>query len=361
MEKRGEVSSQQIIMIVLAIAGFIVVVMFLSLFFDQGNMTNRELCKLSIIERATLPLGTQIVPLQCTTEKICISTSGKTDACEQFAGEENIRGVKINLDKPEKAKEIIERETANTIFDCWAMTGEGKLGIFGKEALSELFSKWLGVGEEITKPKCIICSRLAIAEDVKGNETLKNVNVNQYMAKNKVPGSSLTYLQTFTDASVRTLPIVPKTNYSEELTKANEALGVANEMGVDQLAIIFTQMLWKDKNAIDQAYLTGGIVAGASVFIGGVLIATGVGAVVGLPLIAKGVAVGAAVGGVVGFTAGVSTGHTQYQNQIMTAGHCGELKNSFEKGEKGCSFVKTISWDVNVVNNLCGGGIEGNL
>jgi hypothetical protein len=45
----------------------------------------------------------------------------------------------------------------------------------------------------------------------------------------------------------------------------------------------------------------------------------------------------------------------------MTAGHCGELKNSFEKGEKGCSFVKTISWDANVVNNLCGGGIEGNL
>ncbi|HIG52177.1 TPA: hypothetical protein EYQ19_02050 [Candidatus Pacearchaeota archaeon] len=359
MEKRGEVSSQQIIMIVLAIAGFIVVVMFLSLFFDQGNMTNRELCKLSIIERATLPLGTQIVPLQCTTEKICISTSGKTDACEQFAGEENIRGVKINLDKPEKAKEIIERETANTIFDCWAMTGEGKLGIFGKESIPELFSGWLGF-EEQTEPKCIICSRLAIAEDVKGNETLKNVNVNQYMAKNKVPGSSLTYLQTFTDASVRTLPIVPKVDPSN-LTEANRKLGVASETEVDQLAIIFTQMLWEDEAAFKKAFVTGGIVAGASVFIGGVLIATGVGAVVGLPLIAKGVAVGAAVGGVVGFTAGVSTKHTQYQNQIMTAGHCGELKNSFEKGEKGCSFVKTISWDVNVVNNLCGGGIEGNL
>ena len=188
MNKRGELTSTQIVFIILAIVGFIIVaLLFSSLFLEQGALTQRELCKLSLIERATIPIiGNKIVPVQCSTEKICITSKG--NECEQFIGEENVRNVRINSNKPDEAREIIERESANAMFDCWSMTGEGKIDIF--DSTDSIV--------DLAKPKCIVCSRVAISEEVDEN-ILEEIDLNKYLAEKKVPGSSLTYLQTFTD------------------------------------------------------------------------------------------------------------------------------------------------------------------
>ena len=367
MNKIGELTSTQIVMIVIALVGFLVVALFFVGIWElHEETTGKELCKLSILERAKAPAGKAIFPLECTTEKICI-TGNKKEGCKQFAGEE-VRNVIINLNDVEKSAKKIEEEIAYAIYSCWAMTGEGKLDILGEESVVDYTTKWLGLdvfGSGVSKPSCIVCSRIAIGEDVKTNENniLGKVNVNKYLSKTKVPGSSQTYLELFTDGGVRNLPVVSETNTEaqQNLDNVNEDLGIQDSNGSDQLAIVFSQMLWKEKDEFKNAMMAGGIVTGASVIIGIALIGTGVGAVVGVAVIAKGVLIGAAAGGVVGLSAGISTKFEQSQNQILTAGHCGKIEGASNDGQMGCSFVKTIGWDVEVVNKLCPGGIEGNL
>ena len=367
MNKKGELTSSQIVMIVIALVGFFVVALFFMGIWElHEETTDKELCKLSILERAHAPAGKAIIPLQCTTEKICI-TGNKKEGCKQFAGEE-VRTVVINLNDVEKSAKKIEEEIAYAIYSCWAMTGEGKLDILGEESVGDYITKWLGLdifGSGVSEPACIICSRIAIGDDVKTDENkiLGKVNVNKYLSKTKVPGSSQTYLELFTDGGVRNLPIVPERNSDSQkkLDDFNEALGIQNSKGSDQLAIIFSQMLWDGADGFEKGMLAAGIVTGASVIIGVALIATGVGAVAGVAVIAKGVLIGAAAGGVIGLSAGISTEFEQYQNQILTAGHCGKIEGAPNDGQMGCSFVKTIGWDVEVVNKLCPGGIEGNL
>ena len=88
--KKGDLTSFQIINIVLAIAGFVVVLIFLSILFSDRGETDREVCRLSILTRATAPDILQAnVPLKCKTEKICITTKLFGGECNQFLGEEN--------------------------------------------------------------------------------------------------------------------------------------------------------------------------------------------------------------------------------------------------------------------------------
>lgn len=172
--KRGEMTSSQIITIVLAIAGFIVVLIFLAILFDDRGSGDRELCKFSVLTRATSPIDSlqASIPLKCTTEKICISESGKKDACDQFAGEENVKPVELKGSVDQKVRQI-EETSANAMFDCWSMMGEGKLDVFPginrpKNELGVVLSVVggvLSIPKEV-KPACVICSRVALADDL---------------------------------------------------------------------------------------------------------------------------------------------------------------------------------------------------
>jgi len=193
MNKRGDLSSTQLVVIILAIAGFAFGVMFLFGVFKNDSLTNRDLCKLSILSRATVPGVVQnAIPLDCFTEKICITTeksfienvkkkvrgtlsinsqaiiNQKSD-CKQFAGEENVREVKIKINKVdiESSRKIIEEEYANAMFDCWVMTGQGKLDVFrgtGSTTVSSSILEGLlpDLGHLIRtiKPQCLVCSRI---------------------------------------------------------------------------------------------------------------------------------------------------------------------------------------------------------
>lgn len=106
MNKIGELSSQQIVLIVLAILGFVIASMFVFGVFGNNDLTERDLCKLSIVSRATVPgILEQAVPLNCYTEKVCITLDkggflgigAKDNSCKQFAGEENVRNVEVKL------------------------------------------------------------------------------------------------------------------------------------------------------------------------------------------------------------------------------------------------------------------------
>jgi hypothetical protein len=325
--KRGELTSAQIVTITVIIIGFLVVAFFLTGLFTQGNLTDKELCKLSVVERATLPRALQnqgIISLQCTAEKICISESGKKDACKEFSGEKNIRGVKLTGNTENKAK-IIERESANAMFDCWSMMGGGKLDIFGGD-----------ITYVEAESACVVCSRVALAEDVK-EEVKREIKLNEYLANNQVPGSSLTYLQTFTDKSVSSYAGVDSSVEQEGLSS-------------NHFAFVFMQIR-TDKSPGDAFIdvVTGGFVFGAS----SLLTSTGRAIALKNPIILA-LAGGAATtaGGVAAFQAN--------DNQALSAGLCGEFETRSEKAKRGCSVVRPINWDASAINSFCG-RIEGNL
>jgi len=334
MNRKGELTSTQIVGIVMLIAGFIVLLLFLPTIFDifgDGGDVDRELCFQSVLARATareLPVAggsaADAVPLRCTTEKICISGSGRADACEQFAGEENIRVVEIDFDNEREILEavrVIERESANAMFFCWQMMGEGKLDIFGK-----------GSTFDNPEPKCVICSRVAIGQDVP-DSVKSRVDVAGYMEKERVPGSSLTYVEFLSDQRTKSFPDVE--NFEPGLL-------------TDQYAFIFGQIKSRETSDALQE------VAGGSILIAGAARATPiVGAVAKNPyVIASAAIVGIGAGGVAAYEA--------YQGQQIAAGYCGDFTSTAES-KKGCSIVTGIKWDASQINGFCTGGIEGEL
>ncbi|MGV8142429.1 MAG: hypothetical protein ACP5NS_02220 [Candidatus Pacearchaeota archaeon] len=367
MYKRGELTSQEIAVLVLGIGGFVLVFLFLFAIFDNQSLTERELCRLSILERATLPSGVEkAVPLQCTTEKVCITIDegifGKESDCKQFAGEENVRVVKVKLNdigQQTQAIRAVERETANAIFDCWAMTGQGKLDVFrgdgttGQLAVSSLL-KFAGTDiDQIVKtvqPKCIVCSRVALSEELIKRDTsniLSKVNVNNYMARELVPGSSLTYLQTLTDESVRSYAGADDIKNAENLTL------VKSSTGGPQMAVIFMQIKTEadpHNVGVQAAALSGTAIGG-----GGLLTGVGRKAITTFPIVSTLVALGATGG------AYLAAKDIAEDNQALSFAACSEAEKDGDKAKLGCSLVKPVVWDVSTVNQMCLGGIEGNL
>ncbi len=369
MDKRGELTSQQIAILVLAIGGFVLVFLFLFAIFDNQSLTERELCSLSVLERATLPaVAQQAIPLQCTTEKVCITLDnglfGKESDCKQFAGEENVRVVKVklgDLGQQTEAQRTIERETANAIFDCWAMTGQGKLDVFRGEGgvattitsgLLDLLGSDVGQLVKTIQPKCIVCSRVALSEElVKEDEKtniLKRVNSNAFMARELVPGSTLTYLQTMTDESVRSYAGADKIDTSEEGNKYAKP-----SVGGSQIAVIFMQI--KTEGDPTKIAEEAAIMAGTAIGGGGLLTGVGRKAITSFPIISTIVAL-AGTGG-----AYLAAKDIAEDNQAVSFAACGEAEKNGDKAKLGCSLVKPVVWDVKTVNDMCFGGIEGNL
>lgn len=352
MDKKGELTSAQIVTIVLVIAGFVIVLLFLAAFKDiGGGSSDKELCRLSVLERGTADttLGGKLIkarfPLKCTTEKICITDSKKGE-CRQFAGEEGVRNVVVNVNKPAEAIKVIEEESANAMYDCWSMMGEGKLDLFGEgiEGITN-FKK-----EEST---CVICSRLAIDEKIFEDGTVKGniidkVDVSKYLEENNVPGSTSTYLETFTDKGVKSYPSVESYVPDGEDTleeNQNKLRGAAFKKTTDQISFVFMQMAVNDPTEAFATTGKGGFILAGSLLLtpAGKLIATPYGALVTV----------ASIGATAGFSA-----LNAYESGNVAAGYCGDFVKSGKEARKGCSLVKMIDWKVSTVNDLCG-QIEG--
>ena len=446
MERRGELSSQQIVVIVLALGAFIIAALFLFGVFNNEDLTERELCRLSILERATVPsVAAQAIPLQCTTEKICITAdknfiekikdaftrpaaaigAGKKSDCKQFAGEQNVREVKVkmNSNPSHQAETVktIEREVANAMYDCWAMTGQGKLDIGTPASGDSIEAKLASVAvEEVDlsvkdiNPICIVCSRVAFSDAlIQADKDLKlgpldRLNYNDFMSRELVPRSSLTYLQTFTDESVgagygvasqsegfrkfigkeisdadlaeikdtlrkqfegkmnENIPGKDETygNYIDKLTKEKiksqlNVLERADYSRDNQLSVVFTQIKVPSIKPEDQYWRTfkSGAIVGA------------LGAVSGPGKIASYFIPGPGwfkavvkIGTIAGASFGLASkaGDITKKNQALSAVVCGTFQSK-DANQQGCSLVKMVNWNFNSINNLCAGGIEGNL
>jgi hypothetical protein len=187
--KKGDMTIGTLITIIVLLIGFAIVLYFIyQILFNQ--QVDREACHQSIIFRATLPAFggiSEAVNLKCKTEKICITSGLIGGSCPDFSGSSGITKVRVsNI-------EDIERTIAQSIADCWSMTGEGKV---------DLFSQWIATnyGFGSVYPSCIICTRIAF-DSVSLNKTgltpqkLQTMNVNQYMLTHAMPNKQISYYE----------------------------------------------------------------------------------------------------------------------------------------------------------------------
>lgn len=137
--KKGELTTQQIIGLIILITSFLVILFF---FFrlNLGGETQNEICHNSVVLKAKSVTG--FGNLDCKTNYLCISGGGE---CE---GINPTQTIKIDLSK-DNAKNETMKSIADEIANCWWMFGEGKINyVTGfKEKANPL-----------SKTSCAVCS-----------------------------------------------------------------------------------------------------------------------------------------------------------------------------------------------------------
>ncbi len=340
--KRGDLAAGQIVLVVLAIAAFLVLGLFLWLLQSAAD-GGAQACKLSVLTRASVgATGGQSVPLTCATEKICMGERGATCA-ESMAGED-VTNIKLPKEH-EKATTLIEATTAEAMYTCWDMMGKGQLDIST--------GYWESRGGEKAEPLCVICSRIAVDSDV-SEDVLKKLDFSEYMRTMKVPGTGLTYLQAFSDKDVSAYPATP-------FLRVPPAEGVSRfDARGQQIAIVFMQVKttsWGDatQNTLSDLFVGTTAAAGGAFYVAPVSAGLNAGRLI--QVIGKNLKV-FSIGVVV---VGIGVAATQYfvtgASQDLAAGHCGLYAGS--KNTQGCSVVQAVPYDAKAINALCKGNIEG--
>ena len=344
MNRKGELTAAQIIMVVIAILGFVIVLAALYLV-NLGGYSDEDICKLSVLTRATAPGGAQAaIPLKCRTQKICLTESFFGGCKEQFPEKENVEYVRLS-GSVENKRRIIEETSANAMYDCWNMMGQGKLDLFGSASVS--------FGAESVTSSCVVCSRVAIDNGVSkdvlfiaGDSDMGSaINLREYMKNNQIPGQSLTYLQAFTDRGVSSYA---KTD--ESALKSEEKGISTTSMVNNEMAFVFMQIKPTTVgNVLTNQLYAGGTIAGAVLLSPAGKIVSFIGT--GFVLIGT-VVVGTATGTVGAINA--------LEGQKVAGAYCGEFSSSKETKNAGCSIVQGISYRFDAISQLCG-KIEGEL
>lgn len=142
--RKGEMTTEQIVVMIVAIASFAVILYFLAAL-GMGENTEDELCRNSVAQRASMDKvpGADIesIPLNCKRSYVCLTEDG---SCEDMYKPE-IMKVKTEND----VYEVLADELA----DCWWMFGEGKINYVGEDLFGDLH--------------CSLCSQIAFDDSVK--------------------------------------------------------------------------------------------------------------------------------------------------------------------------------------------------
>jgi len=354
MNKKGDITTTQIVTIVLAVVGFVIVLGFIY-YLNFGQQSEQEICHLSVLGRATAPTLLQAqVPLKCTISKICLTNR---EDCKQFLGEDDVIKVKLPREK-DKAARLIEETSANAMYTCWNMMGQGKLDLF-HQVSKKIFSL------DAVESTCVICSRVAVSEDV-DQGVLNDVNINEYLKNNEVvPG--ITYLEAFTgDSSVNSyadskIKFLEGTVQAPSDAKVKTETALPIEINTKEKAFVFMQIKVPNfKDVLLNDLSAAGFTLAGAAFVAPktTLSATArAGRVLLNPyVLISGIVIAA---GFAGYQySNIAEGERNVE-QLVAAGYCGDARTEGGKTIKGCSTVQGIDYSVSTINKLCG-GIQGN-
>ncbi|MGY4884682.1 MAG: hypothetical protein ACP5NZ_03855 [Nanobdellota archaeon] len=171
---KGEITTQQIVLIIILIVSF-AVILFLLLRINFGGKTDSELCHNSVVMRSN-PVSKEAIPLKCSRTYTCLTKDG---SCEGM--------TKPEIEKV-KSKEEIYRALAEQMADCWWMFGAGSIDYVGKD----FFTK---------DNYCSICSQVGFDNSIKEieglGESISKDELYKYLAETKMPDSEETYAEYF--------------------------------------------------------------------------------------------------------------------------------------------------------------------
>lgn len=113
--KFGELTTTQIVTLIILILSFVVIIIFISRLNLQED-SKREICKSSVILAGKDPLNKNV---NCETSYVCIT---KGEKCQGISPD---RTIKIDSKTLEKTQ--ILKAVADELSDCWMMFGEGNV------------------------------------------------------------------------------------------------------------------------------------------------------------------------------------------------------------------------------------------
>ncbi|MBU1136398.1 MAG: hypothetical protein KJ559_02725 [Nanoarchaeota archaeon] len=346
--KKGALSIEWVIMIIILILGFGILLFFL-LRFNFGERVNRDVCHESAVLRATLPsIAGNYVPLKCKTIKFCITNGLIGGKCngrgEDFAGESDITKVKV------KTKEDIERFLAQEMLECWQMMGEGKLSLF-----SQFIVETYGIGGKVY-PTCLICSRIAF--DKKNLEEAKidlsQVDVLNYMQTHKPHGFDMSYIDYFRkekgkfNIDRRNIPVF---NDEGKIREVSIIQVPQDEQTSDiyskQMSVLFMQISAPDHLGSAGNILKTALGGTAGSFVLAPIITTKltgsfIKTILGHPIISAAFVL----------IAGTYQQGSVAYNRAVTAGYCGDVSTGGD-ARGGCSVVRTLNYDVDEIIKYC--------
>ena len=170
--KKGELTSQQIVILIILVASFAVLLYFL-MQLGLGKQTESEVCHNSVVMRGSSVTPTEVVPLDCQRKYVCVTADG---SCEKMT-----KPIKEKVKTKEEVYEVLAKEMA----DCWWMFGEGKVNYMGKDFTENLY--------------CSICSQIAfddsVSKDIKEFKRgeLDREEFYKYLTLTKIPRGEVTY------------------------------------------------------------------------------------------------------------------------------------------------------------------------
>ena len=170
MKNRGELTTQQIVMLVIAIASFLVLLFFFGLL-DFGQETDAEVCRNSVAMKGGSIVSSEAVRLNCQRKYLCITEDG---TCEGMTSPK--------VEKVETKEEIYDI-LSNEMADCWWMFGEGKIDYVGKDATKNNY--------------CSICSQIVFDDslsEVPGIDfEISKDELYDYLSKKNMSNNKMTY------------------------------------------------------------------------------------------------------------------------------------------------------------------------
>lgn len=140
--KFGELTTQQLVILIILIVSFAVILIFIFLL-NPKSLTEKEICHNSIVLKSQVSIASG--PIDCKTSYVCISGGGE---CENF---NPTITVDVDLNKDD-AKDQIMKVIVDEVADCWWMFGEGKIEYVDNIAFEDIY--------------CSICSIFSFDEKV---------------------------------------------------------------------------------------------------------------------------------------------------------------------------------------------------
>jgi hypothetical protein len=152
-KRKGELSTQQIIMLIILIASFIIILFFLFRL-NIGSESEKNICHNSVITRGSSVLPADAVPLKCSRSYVCITEDG---SCE---------GQTDPVVNKVKTKNEVYSVLADEMASCWWMFGEGNVDYIGKDFF-------------LKDNYCSICSQILFDDSLKEIDSFESGSISK--------------------------------------------------------------------------------------------------------------------------------------------------------------------------------------